>query len=62
MAKRDIFGELMEGVAAMKGHRQGKVTLRTHKIEASTLPSGRFETYPRHAHSLKWAWEKAPPA
>ena len=38
MAKRDIFGELMEGVAAMKGHRQGKVTLRTHKIEASPLP------------------------
>jgi hypothetical protein len=30
MAKRDL-GELMEGVAAMKAHRQGKVTLRTHK-------------------------------
>ena len=38
MGKRDIFGELMEGVAAMKGHRQGKVTLRTHKIEDSPLP------------------------
>jgi len=38
MAKRDIFGELMEGVAAMKGHREGKITLRTHKVEASPLP------------------------
>jgi putative transcriptional regulator len=39
MAKRDIFGELMEGVAAMKGHRAGKVTLRTHKVVALPLPN-----------------------
>ena len=38
ISKRDIFGELMEGVAAMKGHREGKITLRTHKVEASPLP------------------------
>src|SRR5258706_14384583 len=38
MAKRDIFGELMEGVAAMKGHGEGKITLRTHKVKASPLP------------------------
>lgn len=38
MAKRDIFGELMEGVAAMKSHREGKLTLRTYKVEASLLP------------------------
>jgi putative transcriptional regulator len=38
MGKRDIIGELMEGVAAMKGHRQGKITLRTHKVEALPLP------------------------
>lgn len=30
-SKRDIFAELMEGVNAMKNHRQGKITLRTHK-------------------------------
>ncbi len=36
--KRDIFGELMEGVAAMKGRRAGKITLRTHKVETSPLP------------------------
>ncbi len=42
--KRDVFGELMEGVAAMRAHREGKVTLRTHAFEAKPLPriSARF--------------------
>jgi len=30
--KRDIFGELMEGVSAMRSHREGRVTLRSHQI------------------------------
>ena len=38
MAKRDIFSELIEGVAAMKAHREGKLTLRSYKIEAAPLP------------------------
>ena len=38
MAKRDIFGEVMEGVAAMKSHRQGKITLRSHKVDLAPLP------------------------
>jgi putative transcriptional regulator len=38
MAKRNIFGELMEGVAAMKNHREGKVTLRTYKVDVAPLP------------------------
>jgi putative transcriptional regulator len=38
MAKRDIFGELMEGVAAMKAHRQGTITLHTYKVKATPLP------------------------
>ena len=38
MTKRDIFGELMEGVAAMKSHREGKLTLRTFKVEPAPLP------------------------
>lgn len=38
MAKRDIFSELMEGITAMKSHREGKITLRTHKVEAAPLP------------------------
>lgn len=32
--KRNVFAELMEGVDAMQQRREGKVTLRTHKIEA----------------------------
>ncbi len=31
--KRDIFGEIMEGIGAMRQHREGKITLRTHEIE-----------------------------
>ncbi len=38
MAKRNIFDELMEGVAAMKSHREGKITLRSYKIEPKPLP------------------------
>ena len=38
MAKRDIFGELMEGVVAMKAHREGKIPLRTHKVAETSLP------------------------
>jgi hypothetical protein len=29
MAKRKIFRELMEGVAAMQAQREGKITLRS---------------------------------
>ena len=35
--KRNIFSELMEGVDAMKEHREGKVTLRTHKLPAAAI-------------------------
>src|ERR1700682_360923 len=38
MAKRDLFGELMEGVGAMKSHRQGKLTLRSYQVEMAPLP------------------------
>jgi putative transcriptional regulator len=38
MAKRDIFGELVEGVAAMKSHREEKLRLRSHKVDAAPLP------------------------
>ncbi len=38
MTKRNIFGELMEGVAAMKAQREGKITLRSFKVEAAPLP------------------------
>jgi putative transcriptional regulator len=38
MAKLDIFAELLEGMAAMKSPREGKITLRTHKVDLSPLP------------------------
>jgi len=37
--KRDIFGELVEGVAAMKSQREGKITLRSHRVDVSPLPT-----------------------
>jgi hypothetical protein len=33
MANRDIFSELIGGVAAIKSHREGKLTLRSYKFE-----------------------------
>jgi len=38
MAKRDIFGEVMEGTAAMRSHREGKLTLRSYEIAVAPLP------------------------
>ena len=37
--KRDVFGEMMEGVRAMRGHREGRVTLRSHRIVPLSLPA-----------------------
>jgi putative transcriptional regulator len=37
-SKRNIMGELREGVAAMKDYRQGKITLRSYKVESAPLP------------------------
>jgi hypothetical protein len=36
--KRDIFAELMEGVAAIKSNRAGKITLRSYKLDLAPLP------------------------
>ena len=38
MAKRDIFSEIMEGIAEMGAHREGKITLRSYTVEAAPLP------------------------
>lgn len=37
MMKRDIFSELVEGFEALADERQGKVTLRSHKVQLSKL-------------------------
>ncbi len=36
--KRDIFREMLEGIKAMKAHRERKITLRTYKTETPLLP------------------------
>jgi putative transcriptional regulator len=36
--KRNVFGELTEGVRAMRAHREGRVTLRSHHVPALSLP------------------------
>jgi putative transcriptional regulator len=38
MSKRKILDEMIERVAAMKSHREGKITMRTYRIEAAPLP------------------------
>ena len=37
-AKRSLFRELMAGVDAMREHRKGRLTLRTHHVEPISLP------------------------
>jgi len=32
------MAELTSGVEAMRGHREGRITLRTHTVEPLTLP------------------------
>jgi putative transcriptional regulator len=39
MTKRKVFEELMEGVDAMKGHREGELTLRSYKVDTAPLPA-----------------------
>ena len=36
--KRRLFSELMSGVEAMRDHREGRITLRTHSVEPLVLP------------------------
>ena len=38
VAKRDLFAELSEGMAALAEARQGKRTLRTHAVEYKPAP------------------------
>jgi len=37
-AKRDVFAELTEGMAALAESREGKRTLRTHAVEFKPAP------------------------
>lgn len=37
--KRSLFRELMSGVQAMRDHREGRLTLRTHQVEPIAVPA-----------------------
>ena len=52
MAKRDIFGELVEGVAAMKNHREGKLMLRSYKVDAALERPPDYLCPSRHSERL----------
>ncbi len=47
MKKRDLFKELCAGIADMRGHRKGKLTLRSAKLIVHPLPR------PRHGEISK---------
>jgi hypothetical protein len=49
IAKRDIFGELVEGVAAMKSHREEKSHAPQLQSRCGTAPEGRFQAHPGHS-------------
>ena len=52
--KRDLFGELVGGVQAMRAHREGKLTLRTHAFAAPPLPrvTAAFVRETRERHNM----------
>jgi putative transcriptional regulator len=60
--KREIFAELMEGVDAMKQHRERKVTLRTHSAppaEVKESPGAEFFVTAREKFNVSRAvWAK----
>lgn len=52
-ARRDLFDELSEGIAALGEHRQGKRTLRTHAIAYKPAPKITPKELIRLRESLK---------
>lgn len=36
--RRSLFRELLSGVSAMREHREGRLTLRTQRVDPITLP------------------------
>ena len=38
MKKRNLLGEMMDGVQDMKAEREGKLTLRSFKVDATAAP------------------------
>ena len=57
--KRSLFRELMSGVEAMREHREGRLTLRTHQVEPIALEQGRSKPN-EQAAALIWLVRKYP--
>ena len=56
--KRNLFAELIEGVDAMKARREGKVTLRTHKVKVPEIkesPDAEFFVHARERFNVSRA-------
>lgn len=51
--KRDLFAELSEGMTALAEARQGKRTLRTHKVEFKPAPEVSARELVRVRQNLK---------
>ena len=47
MTERNLFDELMEGMDALRDEREGRLTLRTHTIEAKPQLQADAETVVR---------------
>jgi hypothetical protein len=39
MGKRSVFDELMEGIAAMRAHREGNLTLHAYRLKHQKVPT-----------------------
>lgn len=39
MRERDLFAEMMEGIGDMKAQREGKITLRQHRLQTLEAPT-----------------------
>src|SRR5260370_357891 len=62
MAKRKIFDELIEGVAAMKKHREGKLTLRSYKEDGTPGNDERVESAMKREQKRRSRKEQDPHA
>jgi hypothetical protein len=51
--KRNLLSELMEGVESMWNHREGKITLRTHRIAAPESFDVRADFFVKARNSLQ---------
>jgi putative transcriptional regulator len=52
-SRRSLFRELMSGMDAMRKHREGRVTLRSHRVEPISIPPVKAEVVRETRESLR---------